>query len=112
MLDSAKGFHRRLRKAGQESHDRVTVAEAKTTPGIPLSVWHVEAIPSHELAFIRFGFFGSPYQKPDETTWGRRYALSPAQIRELIDDLECARRQLEECSRGAAISPTPPVNPT
>src|SRR6185437_6942926 len=61
VLDSAKGFHRRLRKAGQESHDRVTVAEAKTTPGIPLSVWHVEAIQSHELAFIRFGFFGSPY---------------------------------------------------
>lgn len=109
VIDFARDFHRRLRKAGEASHDRITMAETKATPGIPSSVWHLETMAAHGLGFIRFGFSGSPYQQPDETTWGRRYALSPAQIRELIDELQSALRQVEECSRGTA--PAPKANP-
>ena len=81
------------------------MAEQETTPVFPVSAWEVGPVPSHGFVFIRFGFLSGPMQKPNESQWDRRYALSPVIARKLIDELRGALDHLE------SLGPQSPEGP-
>lgn len=87
----------------------------------PVTGFEVGTIPEYEIVFIRLPFLSHPFQKLAEADPGRRYALQPAQARELISAIERALHALESGgrqSRGLRIffaglsNPPPSHSPT
>ncbi|MFC3336923.1 hypothetical protein [Paracandidimonas soli] len=71
----------------------------------PVAGWAVGPIPKLGLATIKFDFLTHPLQKPEEANEGRYYALTPAQLRELIQKMQSALERLENSPEQAPEGP-------
>lgn len=68
---------------------------AENIPLFPVARWTAGPVPQLGLAVIKFDFLTNPMQRPDEANPGRHYALTPAQLRELIEQMHSALHVLE-----------------
>lgn len=69
----------------------------------PVASWKVGPVLPHGVVTLRPDFLTHPFQRLDEANAGRYYALTPAQVRALIQDLSAALEMLE-----TAGFPSPP----
>jgi biofilm regulator BssS len=72
--------------------------QEETFPVFPVSAWQIGPVPSYGIVVVRFAFLAHSLQKLDEAEWGRRYALQPNKVRELIQELERSLRHLESAA--------------
>jgi len=79
---------------------------AESIPLFPVSAWTVGPVPTMGLAVIKFDFLTNPMQPPEEANPGRHYALTPAQLRELIEQMRSALQKLESDVPQAQPGPT------
>jgi hypothetical protein len=71
----------------------------------PVAGWSVGPIPKYGIATIQFNFLTHPLQKPEEANEGRHYALTPDQLRELIQKMQSALDLLESSVAEAPEGP-------
>ncbi|WP_175133466.1 bssS family protein [Achromobacter xylosoxidans] len=76
---------------------------AENIPLFPVANWTAGPVPQLGLAVIKFDFLTNPMQRPEEANPGRHYALTPAQLRDLIEQMQSALRTLE-----TSATPAPP----
>jgi biofilm regulator BssS len=74
-------------------------------PVFPVSAWEIGPVPSLGMVLIRFGFLSHQLQKPNESQWDRRYALSPEITRKLIAELGNVLDRLEKLGPQAPPGP-------
>lgn len=70
-------------------------------PLFPVAGWMVGPIPRLGLATIKFDFVTNALQRPEEANEGRHYALTPLQLRELIEKMQSALDVLESAGEQA-----------
>jgi hypothetical protein len=68
----------------------------ESTPVFPVSAWHIGPVLRMEMVIVRFAFLSHALQKPEEADPGRNYALTLAQTRMLVKELERSIQQLEK----------------
>jgi len=64
-------------------------------PLFPVAGWTVGPIPRLGIATIKFDFLTNSLQSPAQANEGRHYALTPAQLRELMQRMQSALDVLE-----------------
>lgn len=74
-------------------------------PLFPVAGWTVGPIPRLGLATIKFDFLTNTLQSPDQANEGRHYALTPLQLRELIEKMQLALLALERVGEQAPEGP-------
>ncbi|QDQ87716.1 hypothetical protein FMZ60_09015 [Alcaligenaceae bacterium SJ-26] len=74
-------------------------------PLFPVAGWAIGPIPSYGIATIKFDFLTHPLQKVEEANEGRHYALTPAQLRELIQKMQSTLDVLENTVEQAPGGP-------
>lgn len=74
-------------------------------PLFPVAGWTVGPVPRLGVATIKFDFLTNTLQSPDQANEGRHYALTPAQLRELIQKMQSALDVLESAGEPGALGP-------
>lgn len=65
-------------------------------PLYPVASWQIGPVYIHGIVTFRPNFLDAPNQNPDDAHYGRHYALTPVQVRDLISDLQKALHNLEK----------------
>ncbi|WP_161800438.1 MULTISPECIES: bssS family protein [Achromobacter] len=79
---------------------------AENIPLFPVASWTAGPVPQLGLAVIKFDFLTNPMQRPEEANPGRHYALTPAQLRDLIEQMQSALQKLESGAPQGQPGPT------
>jgi biofilm regulator BssS len=70
----------------------------------PVTGWEIKNVPAYDIILLNLQFLSSPMQRIEQADPGRNYAMTPAQIQELIAALQ---RSLEK-HRSDAPQAVPP----
>ncbi|WP_167670705.1 hypothetical protein [Allopusillimonas ginsengisoli] len=69
---------------------------SETVQVFPVTAWTVGPVPRLGFAVMKFNFITSPMQKIEESNEGPNYALTSAQMRELIEQMQIALDVLDD----------------